>query len=151
MFIINIYLISQILPEEFRGPLWGPGGLWRRGAQPCQRHPPDDAALPARARKCKRDLGIFPLHSFLISVCVSAGILLLSYTVEFGSICARVLPATATATPLSPLVTEPGHKTALSPTCPLCRAPSTCAHTQPLFGCQSSPIPGIYVKRLGHA
>lgn len=106
MFISNICLISQILPKEFRGPL---SGLWRRGAQPCQRHPPDDAALPARARKCKRDLGIFPLHSFLISVCVSAGILLLSNTLEFGSICARVLPATATATPLSPLVTEPGH------------------------------------------
>lgn len=57
-----------------------------RGAQPCQAGArPGRAAVPRRCRslcpsalKRKWDLGIFPVHSFLISVCVSVGILLLS-------------------------------------------------------------------------
>lgn len=113
MFISNICLISQIFPKEFRRPLLGPDSLSEHRAQPWQPPAPRRCCSPyPSARKCKRDLGIFPSHSFLISVCVSAGILLLSNTLEFGSISARVLLPTATAIPLSPLVTaasEPVH------------------------------------------
>lgn len=164
MFISNICLISQIFPKEFQRPLLGPDGLSRRGAQPCQPPSPRRCCSPyPSARKCKRDLGIFPLHSFLISVCVSAGILLLSNTLEFGSIYARVLLPTATAIPLSLLVTvasEPSHNHTgqnhtvpnLSPLPVLwARAHAhTCTHNHS-FGCQSSPIPGVSVRQLGHA
>lgn len=101
MFISNICLISQIFPEEFRRPLSGPGGY-----SPASRHHQTMLLSLPSARERKRDLGIFPLHSFLISVCVSAGILLLSNTLEFGRVSARLLLPTATPVSHSGL----GHK-----------------------------------------
>lgn len=96
------------------------------------------------ARKCKRDLGIFPLHSFLISVCASAGILLLSNTLEFGSIFCKGAAPHSHSHPAVPVShsglgawPQPQRPNLLSPTCPLVWALSTCAHThthpQPLF------------------
>lgn len=85
----------------------------RAGHSPARRAPArGEPPYPGRccspyqsALKCKRDLGIFPLHSFLISVCVSAAILLLSNTLQFGSISAWMLLPTATAILLLLLVT----------------------------------------------
>lgn len=62
------------------------GAVRALGAQPCpagtgeSRQPRAMPRSCPSAPKCKRDLGIFPVHSFLISICVSAGILLLSNT-----------------------------------------------------------------------
>lgn len=96
----------------------------RAGHSPARRAPTrGEPPRPGRccpphlsALACRWDLGIFPSHSVLISVHISAGILLLSNALQFGSTPARML--LAPAAPLPPLVTvasEPRQRRRLQP------------------------------------
>jgi len=160
MFISNICLIFQIFRKEFRRPLSGPAALSQRaGLSPARRAPTGRAAGPARrraphasTRECEQGLGTFPWHSFLISVCVSAGILLLSNALQFGSISAWPRPRCSSWRPPAraapPAATAPGRRRARRYVLQACTYTHTRTHRH-FFECQSSPIPGVFVRRRG--